>query len=48
MYRNGFLKITKFDLQNGIVSGEFEVEMFSKNGCADTLKITKGRFDYKL
>lgn len=48
MYRKGFLKITKYDLQNGIVSGEFEVEIFSKNGCSDTLKIINGRFDYKL
>jgi hypothetical protein len=47
--RKGYLKITRYDLQSGIVSGEFEVRMVNKDcGYGDTLKITNGRFDYKL
>jgi hypothetical protein len=49
MYRKGYLKITNYDLQKGIVSGEFEVKIFKpSSGCSDTLRITNGRFDYKF
>ena len=45
----GFLKITKYDLPNGILSGEFEVS-FNNTSCnmGDPVKITEGRFDFKL
>lgn len=47
--RNGFLKITRYDLQNGIIAGEFEISMVNRDcGYGDTIKITEGRFDYKL
>lgn len=47
--RQGFLKITRYDLSNGIISGEFEVSMVNPDcGYGDTIKITKGRFDKKL
>ncbi len=47
--RKGYLKITKYDLQNGIISGEFEVSMVNKDcGLGDVISITNGRFDYKL
>ena len=47
--RNGILKITKYDMQNGIISGEFAVSMVNRDcGYGDTIKITEGRFDYKL
>lgn len=47
--RNGFIKIVKYDLINGIISGEFEIQMINKDcGYGDTIKITNGRFDYKL
>jgi hypothetical protein len=47
--RKGYLKITRYYLQSGIVSGEFEVSMVNKYcGYGDTIKITNGRFDYKL
>ncbi|MEO6683157.1 MAG: hypothetical protein ABIN48_10070 [Ginsengibacter sp.] len=44
----GYLKITKYDLQNGIVSGEFDCTMYDSAINCDTIKITNGRFDYKL
>ena len=42
----GFLKITRLDRAAGIVSGTFEFTL-AKAGC-DTIKVTQGRFDYKL
>lgn len=45
-YRRGTLTITHFDLQTGIIAGTFEFTL-AKPGC-DTLRITRGRFDYKL
>lgn len=46
--RKGFLKVTKYDLQAGIVSGEFEFSMINQDCSTDTIKVTHGRFDYKL
>lgn len=47
--RTGYLRISKYDLQSGIVSGEFEFTMVNKDcGNGDIIKVTKGRFDYKL
>lgn len=46
---NGYIKITKYDLQNNIFSGEFEISFNSPNcGLGDPVNITQGRFDYKL
>lgn len=45
-YQKGFLKITRYDWDKGIFSGEFELTIW-KPGC-DTLRITQGRFDYKF
>lgn len=45
-YRNGYLKITRYDLASGIFSGEFEFAF--KPPTCDTIKITNGRFDYKF
>ncbi|MEQ1796502.1 MAG: hypothetical protein ABL872_01050 [Lacibacter sp.] len=42
---NAFLNISKFDLQNGIISGTFEFAL-TKTGC-ETVRITQGRFDMK-
>lgn len=42
---NAFLKIAKFDLQNGIISGTFEFAL-AKPGC-ETVRITQGRFDMR-
>jgi hypothetical protein len=47
LYRNGTLKITRYDLQNGIFSGEFECKIYHPD-FNDTLRITNGRFDKKL
>ncbi|MCW3073458.1 MAG: hypothetical protein JWP69_527 [Flaviaesturariibacter sp.] len=47
-YKSGFLKITKYDLQNGNVAGEFEVKLYDATISCDTIRITNGRFDYKL
>jgi hypothetical protein len=46
---NGFIKVTRYDLVNKIFSGEFEVT-FNNTACGlgDPVKITSGRFDYKL
>lgn len=46
VYREGLLTITRFDLQNYIISGTFEFTL-ARVGC-DTLKVTEGRFDMKL
>ena len=45
----GFLKITRYDLINGIFSGEFEFHFYNPDcGIGDTIHITQGRFDKKL
>ena len=46
---NGFIKVTRYDLTNRIFSGEFEIT-FNNTDCGfgDPVKITQGRFDYKL
>lgn len=46
---NGFIKVTRYDLVNKIFSGEFEVS-FNNTACGlgDPVRITEGRFDYKL
>jgi hypothetical protein len=46
---NGFIKVTRYDLVNKIFSGEFEIT-FNNTICGlgDPVKITNGRFDYKL
>ncbi len=46
---SGFIKITKYDLVNRIFSGEFEVS-FNNTDCGfgDPVRITQGRFDYRL
>lgn len=45
-YRRGRLTVTRLDLQAGVVAGTFEYTL-SKPGC-DSVRITAGRFDYKL
>lgn len=42
---NSFVNVTKFDTQNRIIAGNFEVTHY-KPGC-DTVRITQGRFDVK-
>ncbi|MCU0321575.1 MAG: hypothetical protein MUE72_04120 [Chitinophagaceae bacterium] len=46
-YRRGYLKMNRYDIQNRIFSGEFECIIIG-DGCTDTVRITKGRFDKKL
>jgi hypothetical protein len=47
--RYGFIKITKYDLVNHIFSGEFEITLNCPQcGYGNPIKITQGRFDYKL
>jgi hypothetical protein len=46
IYRTGTLVITRLDQQAGIISGTFDAKLL-KSGC-DTIRITQGRFDYKL
>lgn len=45
-YTHGTLTITRLDRAAGIISGTFEFAL-AQSGC-DTLKVTQGRFDYKL
>ena len=47
-YRSGYLKITRYDLANGIFSGEFEMNLYDSTISCDTIRITQGRFDKKL
>lgn len=42
----GHVYLTKYDLQAGVVSGTFEIQL-RKIGCED-INITNGRFDKKL
>ncbi len=46
-FKQGYLKITRYDLQNGIISGEFEMKLFDAQISCDTIRITQGRFDKK-
>ena len=46
IYRKGTLTLTRVDEQVGIVSGTFEFTL-AQPGC-DTIRVTNGRFDYKL
>jgi hypothetical protein len=46
VYHSGELIITRFDLQNQIISGTFEFTV-ARPGC-DTIKVTQGRFDIKF
>lgn len=46
VFREGTLEITRLDLKEGIISGKFEFTL-AKEGC-DTIRVTEGRFDYKL
>lgn len=46
IYCNGNLTITRLDLKANIIAGTFAVTLY-KPGC-DTVRITNGRFDYKL
>ncbi|HMN90858.1 MAG TPA: hypothetical protein PKE68_12610 [Saprospiraceae bacterium] len=43
---DGYLEITRYDLEKGVFQGEFEVTLW-KPGC-DTMRITEGRFDWKF
>jgi hypothetical protein len=45
-YRRGTLTLTRLDEQAGIISGTFNFTL-AKPGC-DTVRVTNGRFDYKL
>ena len=46
IYRSGSVTIHKYDPTNGIFSGTFNFKI--KNNTCDTIRITEGRFDYKL
>ena len=44
--KTGFIKITRYDLNNRIISGEFEFEFTNTDcGLGNPIKITQGRFD---
>jgi hypothetical protein len=45
-YRNGVITVTKLDLSAGIISGLFNCKIKPTN--CDTIRITEGRFDFKL
>jgi hypothetical protein len=47
-YLKGRLKITRYDILNGIFSGTFQFNMKDPNFSCDTIRITDGRFDKKL
>jgi len=42
---SGTIKITRFDQDNHIISGTFELTVFNKDNPSETIKITDGRFD---
>ena len=46
VYREGTLEITRLDMEAGIIAGKFDF-ILAKEGC-DTIRVTEGRFDYKL
>ena len=45
---SGKVVITKWDLNNDIVSGTFEFSAASTDNSADPITVTEGRFDVKL
>ena len=45
-FKSGSIEITKYDLNNGIISGVFNFKI--KPSDCDTLFFTMGRFDFKL
>lgn len=45
---NNKLLITKVDLQNHIISGEFEFVLLEQNGSGKTITLKDGRFDFKF
>ncbi len=46
LYSSGTITFTKVDFPNRIVSGRFECTFYVPN--CDTLRITEGRFDFKI
>lgn len=46
-FSKGYVNITRYDLVNGIFSGEFECSLYSQTSC-DTIRLTNGRFDKKM
>lgn len=46
VYRRGQVTITRIDEQAHVLSGTFEF-VLAQPGC-DTIKVTQGRFDYKI
>jgi hypothetical protein len=44
----GTLKITKYDYENGIMSGTFSCKAVNNNDSSDIIEITEGRFDINL
>lgn len=46
VYRRGQITITRIDEQAHVLSGTFEFTL-AQPGC-DTIKVTQGRFDYKI
>ncbi len=47
-YKQGFIQITRYDINNRIFSGTFEMKMYDSTISCDTILITQGRFDKKL
>ena len=45
--RKGTLILTTYDKTKGVIAGKFDAILF-KVGCTDTIRITKGRFDFKF
>ena len=45
-YRNGIITVQRLDLSAGIISGIFNCKIKPSN--CDTIRITEGRFDFKL
>ena len=45
---SGTIKITRFDYQNGIYSGIFNVTLHNKDNPSDIIQVTDGRFDIKI
>jgi len=43
----GIVTVTHFDPSKKIVSGTFEMTLVNENDALDTIKITRGRFDFK-
>ena len=45
--RKGTLILTTYDKTKRVIAGTFDAILF-KIGCTDTIRITKGRFDFKF